>query len=169
MPVNEREAVERCLRPFNCVPVWCDQVKFGEMYNGFCKGVLWPIFHNVTSVYSNQAEGAGDEVDPLEISKHAMSDYLDPDQVLEYCLDDAAFPIHGDSVAAATDEHGHVASVALVTNMTQTKRKIEKQAAMIRCLKSCLLLTQTTMAMTNTATSKTKEVDDDKMMRDERT
>ena len=31
VPVNEREKVERCLRPFNCVPVWCDTVKFGEM------------------------------------------------------------------------------------------------------------------------------------------
>ena len=31
VPVQEREKVEKCLRPFNCVPVWCDPVKFGEM------------------------------------------------------------------------------------------------------------------------------------------
>ena len=31
VPLSEREKVETCLRPFNCVPVWCDTVKFGEM------------------------------------------------------------------------------------------------------------------------------------------
>lgn len=31
VPVNEREKVERCLRPFNCVPVWCEPSLFGEM------------------------------------------------------------------------------------------------------------------------------------------
>ena len=25
-------------------------------YNGFCKSVLWPIMHNVTSVYSTQPD-----------------------------------------------------------------------------------------------------------------
>lgn len=30
---------------------------FGEMYNGFCKGVLWPVLHNVTSVYSSRPSG----------------------------------------------------------------------------------------------------------------
>lgn len=31
VPHNERDAVEACLRPFNCVPVWVDPVLFGEM------------------------------------------------------------------------------------------------------------------------------------------
>jgi len=38
------------LRAFHCVPVWVEPSLFGEMYNGFCKGVLWPVLHNVTSV-----------------------------------------------------------------------------------------------------------------------
>jgi hypothetical protein len=31
VPHDERERVEACLRPFNCVPVWVDPVLFGEM------------------------------------------------------------------------------------------------------------------------------------------
>mmetsp|Transcript_13722 Transcript_13722/g.19617 ORF Transcript_13722/g.19617 Transcript_13722/m.19617 type:complete len:1275 (-) Transcript_13722:185-4009(-) len=59
VPVNERERVEACLRAFNCVPVWVEPSLFGEMYNGFCKGVLWPVLHNVTSVYSSRPDGGG--------------------------------------------------------------------------------------------------------------
>jgi len=59
VPVNERSAVEKCLEPFHCVPVWCDTRIFGEMYNGFCKGVLWPIFHNVSSVYAGEGSVQG--------------------------------------------------------------------------------------------------------------
>jgi len=57
VPMEEREAVEACLRKFNCVPVWVEPSMFGEMYNGFCKGVLWPVLHNVTSVYSSRPSG----------------------------------------------------------------------------------------------------------------
>ena len=35
---------------------------FGR-YNGFCKGILWPVLHNVTSVYAshdNYDENAAD-------------------------------------------------------------------------------------------------------------
>ena len=56
VPRAERHLVEACLLPFNCVPVWIDAQLFGEMYNGFCKGVLWPVLHNVTSVYSYRSE-----------------------------------------------------------------------------------------------------------------
>ena len=31
VPVNERHLVEKCLEPFNCVPVWCSTTQFGEM------------------------------------------------------------------------------------------------------------------------------------------
>jgi len=57
VPIEERERVEACLKDFNCVPVWIDPKLFGEMYNGFCKGVLWPVLHNVTSVYSARSDG----------------------------------------------------------------------------------------------------------------
>ena len=31
VPINERHLVEKCLQPFNCVPVWCSTKQFGEM------------------------------------------------------------------------------------------------------------------------------------------
>jgi hypothetical protein len=30
-PVYERSLVEACLRPFHCIPVWVDNIKFGQM------------------------------------------------------------------------------------------------------------------------------------------
>jgi len=98
VPKNEREDVERCLLPFNCVPVWCEPSLFGEMYNGFCKGVLWPVLHNVTNVYSSVPEGSGsDGGGPLDSSKHSNSSELELDSMFsEDCFDDISFPIHGD-------------------------------------------------------------------------
>jgi len=60
VPISERNDVERCLEAFNCVPVWCNVKEFGKAYNGFCKGVLWPVFHNVSSVYNS---GSGVDAD----------------------------------------------------------------------------------------------------------
>ena len=31
VPVEERHLVEACLRPFHCIPVWVDNIKFGQM------------------------------------------------------------------------------------------------------------------------------------------
>eukprot|EP00529_Nitzschia_sp_RCC80_P007412 CAMPEP_0113480238 /NCGR_PEP_ID=MMETSP0014_2-20120614/21768_1 /TAXON_ID=2857 /ORGANISM="Nitzschia sp." /LENGTH=1302 /DNA_ID=CAMNT_0000373653 /DNA_START=126 /DNA_END=4034 /DNA_ORIENTATION=+ /assembly_acc=CAM_ASM_000159 len=90
VPVNERHLVEECLRPFNCVPVWIDPVVFGEMYNGFCKGILWPVLHNVTSVYSSQPDFVDTKT---EGTRHVHGE---ESQFSEYCMDDVEQgPIHG--------------------------------------------------------------------------
>jgi len=90
VPVNERGLVEECLRPFNCVPVWMDTALFGEMYNGFCKGVLWPVMHNVTSVYSAKAE-----TNTSSKPSDRMQEDEEP-QFSEYSMDDyQQGPIHG--------------------------------------------------------------------------
>ena len=92
VPRNERRLVEECLRPFNCVPVWVDPQLFGEMYNGFCKGVLWPVLHNVTSVYSSRPDDY--KIFNSSSSGHSSSD--DPAQFTEYSMDDVEQgPIHG--------------------------------------------------------------------------
>lgn len=99
VPVDEREKVERCLRPFNCVPVWCEPSLFGEMYNGFCKGVLWPVLHNVSTVYSSVPEGKGsDGSGPLlDTSAHTSRNAAaDVPEFTELDSDDVTFPIHGD-------------------------------------------------------------------------
>jgi len=100
VPTEERHLVENCLKSFNCVPVWCVPNKFGEMYDGFCKGVLWSILHNVTTVYSAESEGKGSEgVGELQmkLEKDNQEDDDDEDALFkEYSMDDVAFPIHGD-------------------------------------------------------------------------
>lgn len=91
VPENERPKVEAALRPFNCVPVWVPTSLFGEMYNGFCKGVLWPILHNVASVYSSPTGVNSGSVDAQEQSEPYDSVFS------EYEKDDIAQgPIHGD-------------------------------------------------------------------------
>jgi trehalose 6-phosphate synthase/phosphatase len=88
VPRAERHLVEACLRPLNCVPVWIDAHLFGEMYNGFCKGVLWPVLHNVTSVYANRYVEVEPSVDHSENDREM--------QFSEYSMDDVEQgPIHG--------------------------------------------------------------------------
>lgn len=111
VPENERYKVEECLRHFNCVPVWVEPVLFGEMYNGFCKGVLWPVLHNVTSVYSSRPDGGGDKgVDDHNQfqatgTTGGSGTHMDVSETLnnvsnrfsEYQMDDVAMgTIHGD-------------------------------------------------------------------------
>eukprot|EP00532_Pseudo-nitzschia_australis_P016448 CAMPEP_0168258054 /NCGR_PEP_ID=MMETSP0141_2-20121125/6877_1 /TAXON_ID=44445 /ORGANISM="Pseudo-nitzschia australis, Strain 10249 10 AB" /LENGTH=1339 /DNA_ID=CAMNT_0008195183 /DNA_START=177 /DNA_END=4197 /DNA_ORIENTATION=+ len=89
VPIHERYLVEECLRPFHCVPVWIDPLVFGEMYNGFCKGILWPVLHNVTSVYASHA--AKDDADACIGDPNQ-----DGEQFSEVCRDDVEQgPIHG--------------------------------------------------------------------------
>lgn len=95
VPLDERPMVEACLRPFNCVPVWVEPAMFGEMYNGFCKGVLWPILHNVTSVYSSRPQGGSSADGSGGANVESISSAST--QFSEYCMDDVAQgPIHGD-------------------------------------------------------------------------
>jgi trehalose 6-phosphate synthase/phosphatase len=75
--------------------VWIESALFSEMYNGFCKGVLWPVLHNVTSVYSHRPD------DNTVFSKsveggRAGSNRNDPGQFSDYSMDDVEQgPIHG--------------------------------------------------------------------------
>ena len=108
VPAEERWKVEKCLEPFNCVPVWVDTKLFGEMYNGFCKGVLWSVFHNVTSLYSSTPQGGLNSPPPNPSAPEQQFSVDDGDehaktlndvftQLTEYMMDDVtAGPIHGD-------------------------------------------------------------------------
>lgn len=62
VPKEEEAAVEKQLEAFNCVPVFLDPTVAHNYFQGFCKGMLWPIFHNVVDVY-NSAPLTLDEVD----------------------------------------------------------------------------------------------------------
>ncbi|TMW64835.1 hypothetical protein Poli38472_009002 [Pythium oligandrum] len=50
---EEETAVEKQLSAFNCVPVFLDPVVAHRYFQGFCKGVLWPVFHNIVDVYNS--------------------------------------------------------------------------------------------------------------------
>lgn len=86
---SERRAVEELLSRMQCVPVWVDPPEtFAEMYNGFCKGVLWPVLHNVTSVYSHRPD------DNTQTARNTAN--ADGTQFSEYSMEDVEHgPIHG--------------------------------------------------------------------------
>ena len=82
-------------------------------YNGFCKGVLWPVLHNVTSVYSSRPDGGGGERkndDSFASPNSTSKDFTSPgdsrvaetlssvsSRFSEYDMDDVAMGnIHGD-------------------------------------------------------------------------
>lgn len=59
-------------------------------YNGFCKSVLWPVLHNVTSVYSNQQDLKSKNQEGGDFKK------ADQEQFSEVSMDDVEKgPIHG--------------------------------------------------------------------------
>jgi trehalose 6-phosphate synthase/phosphatase len=61
-------------------------------YNGFCKGVLWPILHNVANVYSSSTR-----INTESKSTAKASEPYDESEYAEYSMDDVAQgPIHGD-------------------------------------------------------------------------
>lgn len=50
VPMRERDGVaDRLLEEFNCVPVFIPHDTLKQFYEGFCKGVLWPLFHMVST------------------------------------------------------------------------------------------------------------------------
>ncbi|RLN53588.1 hypothetical protein BBJ29_007226 [Phytophthora kernoviae] len=59
---SEEAALEKQLLKLRCVPVFLDPPVAHRYFQGFCKGVLWPVFHNVVDVY-NSAELQLDNVE----------------------------------------------------------------------------------------------------------
>ena len=51
VPEDQHDAVQRALAPFRCVPLFLPHELLRDFYNGYCKGTLWQIFHNVIDVY----------------------------------------------------------------------------------------------------------------------
>lgn len=44
---SEMEALVTALAAMNCIPVFIDTRMATSMYQGYCKQVMWPVFHNV--------------------------------------------------------------------------------------------------------------------------
>ena len=70
---DEEEAVTICLQKLGCVPVFLDKEMAHRYYQGYCRGTLWPVMHNVVDVY-NKKEVALPTQDHHTASSGAASD-----------------------------------------------------------------------------------------------
>eukprot|EP00635_Sarcinochrysidales_sp_CCMP3193_P006760 CAMPEP_0118910054 /NCGR_PEP_ID=MMETSP1166-20130328/12361_1 /TAXON_ID=1104430 /ORGANISM="Chrysoreinhardia sp, Strain CCMP3193" /LENGTH=2032 /DNA_ID=CAMNT_0006849509 /DNA_START=180 /DNA_END=6279 /DNA_ORIENTATION=+ len=54
---SERAALATTLRraPWSCIAIFIDRETYNAFYHTFCKGVLWPVFHNSLEVYGEKA------------------------------------------------------------------------------------------------------------------
>ena len=52
IPEDEEDDVELLVSSFQCTPVFLAKATAHEHYQGFCQGVLWPLFHNIVDVYN---------------------------------------------------------------------------------------------------------------------
>ena len=48
VPPDDREGVTAELKSHSCIPVYLSHDEIELYYNGFCNGVVWPLFHYVT-------------------------------------------------------------------------------------------------------------------------
>ena len=55
IPVHEREEVLNLLADMDCYPLFVGKKLAHNHFQGYCKGVLWPAFHNIIDIY-NRAE-----------------------------------------------------------------------------------------------------------------
>lgn len=60
VPKEEFTTVEEVLKQYNCVPVWINTKLRKKMYRGFCKTVLWPLFHYQVSRSEEQFKNHDD-------------------------------------------------------------------------------------------------------------
>ncbi len=47
VPRREQDALEDALAEYDCYPVFLSPAKRELFYHGFCKGIMWPLFHYV--------------------------------------------------------------------------------------------------------------------------
>jgi trehalose-6-phosphate synthase len=46
--MGDKDDLEMELMNFDCYPVWIEDDFYDRFFNGFCKGILWPLFHYFT-------------------------------------------------------------------------------------------------------------------------
>ncbi|KAJ1461111.1 glycosyltransferase family 20-domain-containing protein [Pelagophyceae sp. CCMP2097] len=61
---DDEAEIEACLAPMRCVPLFSEHATLA--YQGFCKQVLWPSFHNVDMLDQSGACWKADVADPAE-------------------------------------------------------------------------------------------------------
>jgi len=66
IPVSDQPMVEAMLAEINCFPVYCAPNRAHNHFQGYCKGVLWPTFHNVVDLYSKSNQFDDDKEEESE-------------------------------------------------------------------------------------------------------
>ena len=52
VPAKYRDDLEQLLNHFDCVPVYLEAQEAHDHYQGWCKAVIWPVFHNIIDLYN---------------------------------------------------------------------------------------------------------------------
>ena len=59
IPVKDQPVVERLMEEMGCHPVFLEAAQAHNHFQGYCKGVLWPSFHNIIDLYSKSDHEIG--------------------------------------------------------------------------------------------------------------
>jgi hypothetical protein len=65
LSAEERQYLQDTLQAMDCVPVFLDDDVAEKSYLGFCKSILWPVFHNV------------DQLDQIHAAWNLPADYYE--------------------------------------------------------------------------------------------
>jgi trehalose 6-phosphate synthase/phosphatase len=68
---EEKDYLVSLLQQMNCIPVFLDQDVAADAYHGFCKTVMWPVFHNV------------DQLDHIHAAWNLPPDYYDSQKLAQ--------------------------------------------------------------------------------------
>lgn len=44
---EDQETIREVLKPHNCIPLFVPEEVMRDHYLGYCKQIMWPVFHNV--------------------------------------------------------------------------------------------------------------------------
>ena len=44
---SEKKKLRERLKEINCIPIFLDPEILENAYKGYCKQVMWPVFHNI--------------------------------------------------------------------------------------------------------------------------
>lgn len=82
---SEKEFLVNLLREIDCIPVFLDDAIADAAYNGFCKKVMWPVFHNVDQLdHIHAAWNLPEELLSPAHSAQINSSSADPTSTLNY-------------------------------------------------------------------------------------
>ena len=93
VPPDQQDAVIEVLRPLDCTPVFLQPEVASAYYQGYCMGVLWPLFHNILDVY-NPADTLEPFVEGHRTSISGTSDSTKDEDAREWAAPHSWNPRH---------------------------------------------------------------------------